>query len=146
MQPEGQNKVTSQNGEFVPNCLYSFPNYPDGLVRTSVLQLSRFLLAHINHGVFENKRILKQETIEAMFSRDHFGKGLCWMEHSLSDGRSIWAHSGGDPGINALMAFRPADKTGFIVLANTDNAKLGPLMQRLLQDLPGESTKKARLF
>lgn len=133
IRPEGQKKLTSESGEFASNCLYSFPNYPDGLVRTSVLQLSHFLLAHINHGVYENTRILKQETIETMFSQDHFGKGLCWSEHSLADGNSLWVHGGVDPGINTVMVFRPADKTGVIIFANNDNADLGTLLQRLLQ-------------
>jgi len=29
-------------GDRFPHCLYSFPNYPDGLMRTSVRQLANF--------------------------------------------------------------------------------------------------------
>ena len=135
MQEEGgRTEKTSEAGGFYPHCLYSFPNYPDGLVRTSVLQLARFLQAYLNEGAFENKRILKPATVRTIFSHDHFGGGLCWMERALPGGDSIWAHSGGDPGINALMCFRSSDQAGIIILANTDDAGLGPLLLRLLQE------------
>ncbi len=45
-------------GSFVENCLYSFPNYPDGLVRTSVRELSLYLTAMINGGELNGARIL----------------------------------------------------------------------------------------
>jgi hypothetical protein len=37
-------------GSFVENCLYSFPNYPDGLVRTGVKELSIYLSTMMNGG------------------------------------------------------------------------------------------------
>jgi CubicO group peptidase (beta-lactamase class C family) len=42
---------SKKNKDFIPLCLYSFPNYPDGLLRTSVRQLSRFLITLINNGL-----------------------------------------------------------------------------------------------
>jgi CubicO group peptidase (beta-lactamase class C family) len=134
MLPEGRTEQTSKAGGFHPHCLYSFPNYPDGLIRTSVLQLARFLLVYLNEGVWANKRILRPETVRTIFSHDHFGGGLCWTEHALPGGDTIWAHSGGDPGINALMCFRASDKAGYIILSNTDDAGLGPLLMRMLKE------------
>jgi len=49
-----------------PLKLYSFPNYPDGLLRTSVRELSFFLRAIINGGEFNNVRILKESTLKMM--------------------------------------------------------------------------------
>jgi len=134
LQKGGRMEKTSQNGGFFPHCLYSFPNYPDGLVRTSVLQLAHFLQAYINEGVYQNTRILKTETVQTMLSRDHYGGGLCWAERSLPDGDSIWVHTGGDPGINTLMCFRMSDKAGIIIFINTDDAQLATFLIRLLQE------------
>jgi CubicO group peptidase (beta-lactamase class C family) len=131
----GREDHRSESGGFVPHCLYSFPNFPDGLVRTSVNQLSRFLLAILQEGALEGNRILKKETIRTIFSREHFGEGLCWTEHPLPGGDSLWAHSGGDPGINALMCFRTPDKAGFIVMGNTDDVKPAQLLRRWLQEV-----------
>ena len=38
------------SGTHRPLCLYSFPNYPDGSLRTSVSQLARLLLSYIGDG------------------------------------------------------------------------------------------------
>lgn len=131
---EGRSETTSEAGGFFPHCLYSFPNYPDGLVHTSVLQLARFLESYINEGVYRNSTILKPETVRTMLSQDHFGGGLCWMQRRLPGGDSLWVHSGGDPGINTIMCFRTSDKAGIIIFFNTDNAQLATFLIRLLQE------------
>ena len=43
----GEASTTRSSGDHRPLCLYSFPNYPDGSLRTSVNQLARFLLAYV---------------------------------------------------------------------------------------------------
>jgi CubicO group peptidase (beta-lactamase class C family) len=117
----GKDKQTLKPGGLFPHCLYSFPNYPDGLVRTSVPDMSRFLRAYINDGVFENYRLLKKETIQTMLSNEHLGRGLCWYELKLKNGDAAWGHGGGDPGISTQMMFRPGDDVGVILFFNTDN-------------------------
>lgn len=127
MRSGGASKDPGVVDGFVANCLYSFPNYPDGLVRTSVRQLSRFLEAHINEGICRGSRILREKTVRLMLSREHFGSALCWNHATLKDGQELLLHTGGDPGINSLMAFRPEDKTGVILLLNTMTRQLGAL-------------------
>jgi CubicO group peptidase (beta-lactamase class C family) len=105
----------------VPHCLYSFFNYPDGLVRTSVLELSRFLRAYILGGEFEAGRILEQETVDTMLSFDHYGRGLCWSPREMDNGGFLWGHGGGDPGIATYLGFRPDDGVGVIVFHNTSS-------------------------
>ncbi len=132
--PEGMRIKSSAEGEFVPNCLYSFPNYPDGLIRTSPAQLAHFLMAYANPGALQKQRILRPETVRLMLSRDHFGRGLCWFERGLKGGDSLWGHGGGDPGINTSMYFRASDKAGVILFANTDNAGLEYISDRMFRD------------
>jgi len=114
----GPDKQVIKKGAFFPHCLYSFPNYPDGLVRTSVRDLSRFLRAYINHGTFEGSQILKKETINSMLSDQHLGRGLCWYTQKYKSGVSTWGHGGNDPGISTQMLFVPEDGTGVIVFFN----------------------------
>jgi CubicO group peptidase (beta-lactamase class C family) len=133
--PGGSSKGTDIEEGFAANCLYSFPNYPDGLLRTSAHQLSRFLDAQINEGVYQGKRILKEETVRLMLSPEHFGSALCWTYAKMKDGKEIWLHTGGDPGINSLMVFCPKDKTGLILLLNTFTPQLGALGLGILNQL-----------
>ncbi|RYU92649.1 serine hydrolase domain-containing protein [Emticicia agri] len=111
-------------GSFVPYCLYSFPNYPDGLIRTSIRELSYFLRAMINGGKLNDVKILNETTISKMLTLQIDGnkhRGLCWEKFEnivAKETISLWGHSGGDPGITTYLLFNPIDKTGVIAFQN----------------------------
>jgi CubicO group peptidase (beta-lactamase class C family) len=121
-------------GDLFPHCLYSFPNYPDGLVRSSVSDLSKFLLAMANAGSLGDSRILEETTIKSMLTDTHFGRGLCWSSTTLK-GRSqpIWYHGGSDPGVSTFLGFRPHDRVGVIVIANCGDP--GPGFSEIVRTL-----------
>ncbi|MFC2165714.1 serine hydrolase domain-containing protein, partial [Acidobacteriota bacterium] len=132
----GKDKQSIKKGAYFPHCLYSFPNYPDGLIRTSVHDLSRFLRAYMNNGVFEGAQILQKETIASMLSDKHLGRGLCWYQQKYKGGISTWGHGGGDPGISTQILYIPEDDIGVIVFFNCDNPKAayGNIINRLIAE------------
>jgi CubicO group peptidase (beta-lactamase class C family) len=114
-----------------PLKLYSFPNYPDGLMRTSVRELSYFLLAIMNGGELKGIRILKESTLKMMFKsqiKEDKSQGLCW-EHL--DFKSLWGHDGSDPGVNTSMFFDPSTRVGVITFQNNNNGDLFSQFQKL---------------
>jgi CubicO group peptidase (beta-lactamase class C family) len=121
------------SGDHQPLCLYSFPNYPDGSLRTSANQLARFLLAYANDGALGDARILAPDTIRLMLTPQAAtspGQGLCWAtEHR--EGHRHWGHNGSDPGIETNMSFRPADGIGTILFANRADMDLSAIDRRL---------------
>jgi CubicO group peptidase (beta-lactamase class C family) len=123
-------------GSYFPHCLYSFFNYPDGLVRTSVNELSRFLRAYVNGGVFDGARMLEPATTRLMLSNDHYGRGLCWSTRRLRNGDFLWGHGGGDPGISTYMGFRQRDNVGVIMFYNFNDAGDGgeEILERLFAE------------
>jgi CubicO group peptidase (beta-lactamase class C family) len=125
-----------KKGSFLRHCLYSFPNYPDGLVRTSLNQLAHFLAAYIDNGAYEGERILKEETVKLMLTDQHFGRGLCWNSYDFDKSGKLWGHGGSDPGINTLMLFRETDQVGVIVFTNTNevHTALFEIVKRLFQE------------
>lgn len=133
---------------FVPYCLYSFYNYPDGLVRTSVRQLARFVLAHLGGGEVEGARVLAEATVEAMWRaqipeevwEEGRVQGLTWRATTSEKLGFVWGHGGADPGIRAQVLYRPADEVAVVVLANRlVVAELGPILVRLF----GEGAEQA---
>ena len=116
------------------NCalsLYSFPNYPDGLLRTSVRELSKFLIAIINKGTYNDARILKASTIDKMLSlqlENNHTQGLCW-ENKPS--LSLWGHSGGDPGVATHMFFNPETGIGIITFQNNNQGDSFNVLRKL---------------
>src|SRR5215471_10557482 len=55
----------------VPHCLYSWGTPPDGLARTSAVELSRLLRAFMNGGTLEGHRVLQSSTIAQILSDQH---------------------------------------------------------------------------
>ena len=135
------NEQVTDASQFVPFCPYSFYNIPDGLVRTSVDQLARYLIAHIRGGEIGEARILAQATVEEILSSqldpallgDEGGtQGLTWRRQNF-EGVKTWGHSGADPGVRTHMMFVPASGRGVIVFANRA-ASLKPILLRLLEE------------
>jgi CubicO group peptidase (beta-lactamase class C family) len=112
--------------EYFSLCLYSFTNYPDGLIRASVRDLSRFLMAYINGGAQGDQRNLKQKTILTMLSAEHFGRGLCWENYKLKNRDLAWCHGGSDPGIKTRMTFRAKHGVGVILFFNCGSPGQAP--------------------
>lgn len=85
------------------NCPYNHPNYPDGFLRTSVNQLSRYLRAYLGGGAFEGRRILTAGSIEQLFTDQRVDvdrtQGLTWYAAAPVEGNISLGHGGRRPGI-----------------------------------------------
>ena len=106
-------------GEWFGHCLYSFATPPDGLLRTSAVELARFVAAWAGAGVVDGQRVLEEETVRSALAPEHFGRALCWSQSTSYDGEPFFLHGGGDPGIATVAAFRPQQQTGLVMLNNT---------------------------
>jgi CubicO group peptidase (beta-lactamase class C family) len=121
---------------YLPYCLYSFPNYPDGSLRTSVTELARFLGGYINRGTYGGARILAPATVATMLSQQVTSEprqGLCWVA-SERNGMRYWGHDGGDPGVATVMAFRPSDGVGVIVFTTRASGAVREISTRLFEE------------
>lgn len=102
---------------------YDYADYPSGALRTSVLQLSRFLISFINFGAYKSEQILEKSTVEEMrrvqYPEINPEQGLIWYYKSQR-GRTVIGHNGGDLGVATEMFFRPEDGVGVILLANSN--------------------------
>lgn len=87
---------------------YGFPNYPDGLLRTTIADLSRFASAMIQ-GKSGKTSILKPATLEKMCTGlvptayPGLSQGLGWLQESTIKYPSAWGHDGCDPGVRTRM-------------------------------------------
>jgi CubicO group peptidase (beta-lactamase class C family) len=116
--PYGYSKI----GHFYhPYGFYGYPDYPDGELRTSALQLANFLNMFIQYGELGGVRLLQPETVEEM-RRVQYPDiapqfGLIWYYKNLS-GWTLLGHNGGDRGVATEMFLRPEDGVGVILLMN----------------------------
>jgi len=128
-----------KKGAIVPHCLYSFYNYPDGLLRTTPTELSIFLRACIGGGQYNGQRILNEATVEEMFTEQYEGQGLCWFIGESMSGDRVLMHTGGDPGVSTLMVLRERGQVGAIICFNCSNP--GVQMDNILNGMSSLMSK-----
>jgi CubicO group peptidase (beta-lactamase class C family) len=105
---------------YIPLDHYGQANYPDGMLRTPPVELAHFLIAFMQGGSYEGKRILQRATVDEMLSSQtelNQSQGLVWFRASV-DGQAVWGHDGSDDGASAGMWFDPEDDVGVILVAN----------------------------
>jgi CubicO group peptidase (beta-lactamase class C family) len=109
-----------RGGWYIPLPHYDIGCTAAGGIRTSVMDLSHFLLAHMNEGVYKGTRILEKETIELMHTIQYPESsqyGLGWILDTSND--DIYGgHTGGVFGGSAFMFYRDSDNVGVIFFIN----------------------------
>ena len=110
--------------------------WPAGIVYGTVLNQANWLIANLNGGVFKDKRLISQATLDQMFTRqyDQFkggiegiwgnetaGFGLTWWTE-VRDGDRYIAHSGSVGGYTAFLLGNRDRKFGFAILTNGNRA------------------------
>ena len=105
---------------YLPITPYHFPNYPDGLLFSSVEDLSKFAQCILNDGFYQNYQLLKIETINQMFeiqgaSADK--QGLCWRYTGFGN---IWGHGGDDPGVQTGLYLDRKNKRAMVLIKNSN--------------------------
>ncbi len=110
---------------FNPYCRYSFWNYPDGLVRTSVEDLAKFAIAMMNDGRYDGNQILQKKTIDKMMTPQlseavnaDQDQGLSWFQSSSL--YPTWYHGGSDPGVSTRMYVNKEEDISVIVFQNVN--------------------------
>ncbi len=113
-------------GLYLPMGHFEDQNYASGGLRSTVSDLSHYLIAFMNNGTYKDVRILENETIEQMFSlqsSDRYpGYGLGWQifyqGYSGNETISKVGHNGGMPGAITYMFYHVSQDVGIIILSN----------------------------
>ncbi len=115
-----------------PNQHYTFPDYPNGGLRTTVLDLSNFLRMVILNGSFNNAQILSQASMTAMKTLQFESEEQCLsFYYDTINGRTIMGHSGGEKGVTAEMYYDTNTNVGVIVFSNIEDANLDDVISLL---------------
>ena len=124
---------------FVRYGQYGQANYPDGMLRTSVVELAHFLIAYMQGGSYEGTQILAPETVREMLSSQtelDDTQGLAWYTSRFAR-REVWGHNGSDIGAGAEMWFDPASNAGVILVSNRSWDGEESLVSELFREADG---------
>ncbi len=116
-------------GNFVAYPQYGFADYPNGQLRSNVVDLSKFMMAYLNGGTLGTNSILSAATINDMWSEQipsiQAGQGLMWYQEELSYSGGtarLWGHNGGEDGVSTDMYLDPVNEIGICVLTNGEGS------------------------
>ncbi|RYU95592.1 serine hydrolase domain-containing protein [Emticicia agri] len=137
--------------------LYGEITYPDGSVRTSVSELSKFFIALLNEGQYKGVRLLKKASVDEML-RFHYtidnkpenielnekNAGIFW---STKMNTTRIGHGGSDPGVKTEMLADLSKEVAVIIFTNTalPNKEMGKYFYGIYDELhkTGEKIKDA---
>lgn len=102
-----------------------FPDWPTGMLRSSVSDFMRFVAASANGGAAGVSRMIGEKALAQMLHMETpaglpswlTGQGLGWASAKL-DGRECPNHWGGDPGVFTAVYLDPERRGGVAVFTN----------------------------
>ena len=118
--------------QYQPYAHYGFADYPDGQLRSNVIDLANFLITFLQEGSFQNATLLSSSSVNQMLSPQvpaiEPGQGLNWYNEELflSGGGTVivWGHNGGEKGVSTDIYIDPATEIGIAVLTNGEGDNL----------------------
>jgi CubicO group peptidase (beta-lactamase class C family) len=119
-----------QNGEYRPADFEWTAATPCAPIRTTALDLSRFMLAHLNNGCIASNCILRSETVDLMHNLQFThhpemgGMAYGFMSMKINGQQVLW-HLGQSPRFITLLALIPDQNLGLAVSYNTPPADDG---------------------
>ncbi len=123
-------KLYEKKGDrIVPVPWYECTTYPDGGVRTSVHDLTKFFITLLGEGAYEGKRLLRRDLAAEMLRYQYtpdrkpenvainkLNSGIFW---STKLGATRVGHNGSDPGVRTFMLTDLDRQVSVIVFFNT---------------------------
>ncbi|MDQ8757120.1 serine hydrolase domain-containing protein [Sphingosinicella sp. LHD-64] len=102
-----------------------FPDWPAGMIRASIDDLTLLMAAAANGGVARSERLSSEAVAAEMLRMQKppglpdwlTGHGLGWQQ-SLLDGVPRINHWGGDPGVFTMAYLDPARRIAIVILSN----------------------------
>jgi CubicO group peptidase (beta-lactamase class C family) len=120
------NELTFQYGNYTPPEKYWRPRfYPAGGLYSSVEDLSHFLIAHMNQGLYKDVQLLQPDTVTLMHTivpDNAIGYGLAWMQTNIGFRLTTTGHAGDLPGTDTWMLYNETQDLGVIYFANGNPA------------------------
>lgn len=108
---------------------FGYPGYPSGQLRTTVSDYAQILKLFINEGMVDGRIFMKKSTIDEFlaiqFPEVDRWQAISWSYNEFENFLynmimpRVPSHTGLDPGMNTVVSFNPAERTGVLVFSNS---------------------------
>ncbi|MEM1215395.1 MAG: serine hydrolase domain-containing protein [Bacteroidota bacterium] len=122
----------TSNGQYEAVEHYTFPDYPNGGLRTTARDLMKFLSALAQDGTYRNAELLSASTVDEMLrpqipALDNTVGLHIFIMDEIDE---LWGHDGSEEGVSTEVAFNRADDIGVIVLSNLQDVDVTDILLR----------------
>lgn len=138
---------------------YGYPDYPDGQIRTTTSDYSRFVQLFLNKGMVNGKQFLSKASINDFLKVQYPDKfkyqAIAWNYNEFDNWiyyllmPRLPSHTGADPGVATVVSFDPEKDIGAVIFTNSPvsgfiNQKrfYQQLMKRLLKEAKNNVKKR----
>jgi len=131
---------------------YTENYFPSSGMQTTVLDMSKWGMLHLNHGIYNGESVIRKEEFDLLsfpYYDTPWGDkiGLSWFLQSYLD-RPIIMHTGNDTGFEAIMYIYPVEGYSIVVMANRDLSRTGRIINAaseiLFDTVPKDYSVSAR--
>lgn len=114
---------------------YTFPDYPNGALRTTARDMMNFLSALSQDGTANNYQLLAPATVNEMLTPQIPSMDETMGLHTfiLDNDDNIWGHNGSEQGVSTEVGFNPSNNIGVIVLSNLQNVDVSSILYEAYQ-------------
>jgi len=128
---------------------YNRRHAPSSTLNSSVVEMTHWMKANLNHGAWGKHRILSQKNHEILWKpsfsiREARSVGLSWSLREYRGMQTV-SHNGSDDGYVSTLTMIPEKKLGVVMVSNYDNAPIGGLLKGVLDILSGYKPERVKL-
>ena len=126
---------------------YNRAHTPSSNLHSNVEDMARWMMANLNRGELNGRRILKHSTYDLMWKpaaetgREGYRVGISWFLDDTK-GAHLVVHGGGDDGFRTYVGLCPDRKIGVVYMTNCDHANVGRIIDMLLSTALGREEGK----
>jgi len=110
--------VTPYTDDNNPMYYFVSRHYPAGFLNTDIDDFSHYMIAILNYGEWNGKRILKRSTVEKMLTvqNENLGVSYLW-DHYIGNN---FGHIGGGTGFSSFAEWHQNNNSGILIFSNKE--------------------------
>ncbi len=116
---------------------YNRRHAPSSTLNSSVSQMTRWMLANLNRGELDGRRILRTASYDLLWtpttatSTGDVEIGLSWFLGEYAGHRTV-SHGGGDTGFRSYILLLPDENIGIVLASNWEGVDAGAIARGIL--------------